>query len=167
MSRLVPYNGEFETFEELETIVEQINYEINQEVCQSTGKIPNEQLKKEQEYLLPLPVGVLLESYVSSAKEYKVSKESMVTYKGQKYSVPTHFIGKLIHIKEKTNEIQLYYTSNLITSHAKSENFLNYKREHVHKILKSDAFRYKSDEEIASYIETNLLQYDELYKTIT
>lgn len=86
----------------------------------------------------------------------------MITYKGKKYSVPTHFIGKLVHIKEQTNEIQIYYTSNLITSHVKSEKFLNYKREHVHEILKSDAFRYKSDEEIAGYIEANLLQYDKL-----
>lgn len=162
MNRLAPYNGEFETFEELEAIVEQMNYDMNREICQATGEIPNEQLKKEQEYLLPLPAGALLESYVSSAKEYKVSKESMVTYKGKKYSVPTHFIGKQVHIKEQADEIQIYYTSNLITSHAKSKNFLNYKREHVHEILKSDSFRYKTDDEIAAYIEANLLQYDKL-----
>jgi len=38
--------------------------------------------------------------------------------------------------------------------------FLNYKKEHVHEILKSDAFKSKTDEKIDEFIEENLTKMD-------
>ena len=102
----------------------------------------------------------MLESYISPDKEYKVSKESMITYKGQKYSVPTYLIGKTLQVKESASEIQIYYTSDLIVTHNKTSNFLNYKKEHIYEILKSDALKYRSDAQIEEYIEINLKQFD-------
>ena len=66
--------------------------DINNEISQGTNEIPFERYKKETKHLLPLPNLEILKSYVSSPKEYKVSKESMIKYKGKKYSVPTYLI---------------------------------------------------------------------------
>ena len=38
--------------------------------------------------------------------------------------------------------------------------YLNYKKEHVHEILKSDAMKRKSDDKIDEFIEENLSKMD-------
>lgn len=38
--------------------------------------------------------------------------------------------------------------------------YLNYKKEHVHEILKSDALKNKSDDKIDKFIEENLVKMD-------
>lgn len=38
--------------------------------------------------------------------------------------------------------------------------YLNYKKEHVHEILKSDAMKRKSDDKIDEFIEENLTKMD-------
>jgi transposase len=131
VNRLKVYNGEFETYEELEKITEEFMEEINNEISQATDEIPNERFKKEQEYLSPLPPMHSLLSYFSYHKECKVSKESMVTYKGQKYSVPTKYIGYLVNVLEDTDDIKIYYIEDIIACHHKSDKKLNYKHEHV------------------------------------
>ena len=88
--------------------------EINNEISQGTNMKPIERLAKETKYLLPLPNQEVLNAYTTSPKEYKVSKESMITYKGQKYSVPTYLIGKSVSVKETDEYIHIYYTTNLI-----------------------------------------------------
>lgn len=57
--------------------------EINNEVSQATGKIPLNLLSKDKEYFKPLPSLDVLFSYVYRKKEYKVTKESMINYKGK------------------------------------------------------------------------------------
>lgn len=154
--RLVVYNNEFDKFEELEELTKELMNDINTEISQATNEIPNEIHKKEKEYLSHIPKDNILTSYFSGNKEYKVSKESLVTYKGQKYSVTTKYIGKLVTITEDDNDIKIYYNGDLIESHHKSSNKYNYKREHMVGILASDALRDKSDEDIDVFIENNL-----------
>lgn len=162
VDRLQVYNNEFETYEELEKIVKMFMKEINNEVSQGTNEKPAERLKKETKYLLPLPNQEILNAYTASPKEYKVSKESMITYKGQKYSVPTNLIGKSVSVVETKEYIHIYYTTNLITKHKKSEKFLNYHKEHIVDILKTDALKGYSDDEVETFIEQHLSDYDEL-----
>lgn len=162
VDRLQVYNNEFETYEELEKIVKMFMKEINNEISQGTNMKPIERLAKETKYLLPLPNQEVLNAYTTSPKEYKVSKESMITYKGQKYSVPTYLIGKSISVKETEGYIHIYYTTNLITKHKKSEKFLNYHKEHIVDILKSDALKGYSDNEIEEFVDSHLSDYDEL-----
>lgn len=162
VDRLQVYNHEFETYEELEKIVKMFMKEINNEISQGTNMKPIERLAKETKYLLPLPNQEVLNAYTTSPKEYKVSKESMITYKGQKYSVPTYLIGKSVSVKETDEYIHIYYTTNFITSHKKSNKFLNYKKEHIEDIAKSDAFKHKTNDEIAEFVESYLSDYDEL-----
>lgn len=162
VDRLQVYNNEFETYEELEKIVKMFMKEINNEVSQGTNEKPVERLKKETKYLLPLPNQEILNAYTTSPKEYKVSKESMITYKGQKYSVPTNLIGKSVSVMETNEYIHIYYTTNLITKHKKSEKFLNYHKEHIVDILKTEALKGYSNDEIEAFIEHNLSDYDDL-----
>ena len=162
VDRLKVYNHEFEDYEELEKIVKLFMQEINNEISQGTNMKPFEKFKKETKYLPPLPNQDILRNYITSPKEYKVSKESMITYKGQKYSVPTNLIGNSVSVKETEEYIHIYYTTNLIAKHKKSSKFLNYQKEHVVDILKSEALKGYSKDEIEVFIDEHLSDYDEL-----
>jgi transposase len=160
VDRLKVYNGEFDTFEELERIVEDFNNEINNEISQATKEKPFDRFEKEKEYLGPLPMMDLLLSYFHHEKEYKVYKDSMINYKGQKYSVPTRFIDKYVNAYEVDDIINIYYTEDLIASHPKSEKFLNYKKDHAIEILKSDALKGWDDSSVEDFVENNLKKMD-------
>lgn len=162
VDRLKVYNNEFKNYEELEKIVNDFMEEINNEISQGTNEKPVDRLKKETKYLLPLPNQDILKTYIASPKEYKVSKESMITYKGQKYSVPTYLIGELVSVKETNEYIHIYYTTNLITTHRKTDKFLNYQKEHLKDILKSDAFKDMLELDIERFAEEYLQDYDNL-----
>ena len=86
----------------------------------------------------------------------------MIKYKGKKYSVPTYLIGKSVTVKETEEYIHIYYTTNLVRKHKKDEKFLNYNKDDMIEILKSDALRGLEDEEIETFIENNLDDYDNL-----
>ena len=162
VDRLRVYNNEFDTYENLNDIVNKFMEEINNEVSQATNQKPIDRFKKETKYLLPLPSQDILKTYISSPKGYKVSKESMVTYKGLKYSVPTDLIGKSVSVKETDEYIHIYYTTNLVTTHRKNNKFLNYKKEHIEEIAKSDVFKYKTQDEIEDFVNNFLSNYDKL-----
>ena len=86
MNRLKAFNNEFEDIEELENIVKRLNYSLNyEEKSQATNEIPNNLFQKEKEYLKPVNIDILKNYYIPE-KVYKVSNESMITYKGIKYS---------------------------------------------------------------------------------
>lgn len=160
-SRLTPYNEEFETYVDLENIVNEFMFDINNEISQATGDKPIERHKKEQEYLLPHQTIDLLLSYISYQKEYKVSKESMVNYKGKKYSVPTKFIGNKVTITEEDNgSINIYYSQDIISCHQLSDKKYNYQKVHLHEILKSDALKSMPDDQIDKFIKNNLSMMD-------
>jgi len=162
IDRLKVYNKEFETYEELEKIVTGFMKEINNEISQGTNMKPVDRNEKETKYLLPLPNQKILNAYITSPKEYKVSKESMITYKGKKYSVPTNLIGQVVSVEETTEYIHIYYTTELVTKHKKSEKFLNYHKEHVVDILKTDSLKKCTEDEIEKFVEEHLSVYDEL-----
>lgn len=162
VDRLKVYNHEFEDYQHLEKIVKNFMKEINSEVSQAIGSKPIERFQKETKYLLPLPKSGILKAYLASPKEYKVSKESMIMYKGKKYSVPTHLIGKVVSVKETTEYIHIYYTTNLIAIHRKEEKFLNYRKEDAIEILKSDAMKNLSEDSIEAFVLQNICNYDEL-----
>ena len=148
-NRLVVYNEEFEDFDQLSKIVSDFNGEINSEVSQAIDEIPFKRLLKEKEYLKPLPMMDMLLWYVSRQKEYTVSKESMIKYKGKKYSVPTKYIGEKIHLNETADgNICIYYNDDFIVCHPLSDKRFNYKFGHMHEILKSDACKHLTDKDI-------------------
>ena len=156
-NRLSAYNGEFEDYDALDRIVEDFMDEINNEVSQAINEVPLNRLSKEIEYFKPFPPLDLLLSYVSCEKEYKVSRESMVNYKGKKYSVPTKYIGLKVNITETCDgNISIYYNKDFIVCHSLSEKKYNYKIGHMHEILKSDACKHLTDEKIDEFIKENM-----------
>lgn len=162
-NRLAVYNGEFEDYDDLELIVYNFMKEINNEVSQAIDTYPLNRLNKELEYLKPIPPIDSLLSYISCEKEYKVSKESMVNYKGKKYSVPTKYIGLKVNITEfKDDNINIYYNGDLIVCHSLGNKKYNYKINHIHEILKSDACKHLSDDKIDDFIKENMSMMDML-----
>lgn len=159
MDRLKVYNKEFTTIEELDDIVNKLMTDINNENINFVEK-PTHRLKEEQKYLSPLPSIDCVSRYFRQNKGYKVSKESMITYKKHKYSVSIRYIGEYLTVSENEDTLNIYYTTDLIASHIISNKFLNYKKEHVHEILKSDALKTKSDDKIDEFIEENLTKMD-------
>ena len=159
-SRLKPYNKEFDTFEDLEKVTMKVMDELNNEVSQATGMKPIDRLITEKEHLRSHPPMDVLMSYLSRQKEYKVSKESMVNYHGQKYSVPIEYIGKSVTIEETDDAIHIYCNKDLIVCHAKSEKKYNYKQEHIKDILKSDALSGYSDSDVERFMQEKLSKLD-------
>ena len=164
MNRLKAFNNEFEDIEELENIVKRLNYSLNyEEKSQATNEIPNNLFQKEKEYLKPVNIDMLKNYYIPE-KVYKVSNESMITYKGIKYSVPIQYVGKQITVLDEDNVIHLYYNAKLIYSYNKNKKYrYNYKEQDYIDILKNSSFDYKTEKEIKDFIEYNLKSLDNIY----
>ena len=156
---LVPYEGEFETEEELVSILSRINKKVCERVCDETGVPPILLFQKEKEYLQSLPSDKVLESYLTHDRQTTVRKDSMVTYMKNKYSVPAEYIGKPVRLKVYNDSLQIYYSTELIVSHRLSDKRLNYKKEHYTQLLSG---YMKNDDDIAVLAEMNLRQMDAL-----
>lgn len=159
MDRLKVYNKEFSTIEELDVIVNNLMIEINNEDINLVEK-SIDKLKEEQKYLSFLPSADCISQYFRQNKGYNVSNESMITYKKHKYSVPVKYIGEYLTVYENEDTLNIYYTTNLIATHKISGKYLNYKKEHVHEILRSDALKGATDEKIDEFIKENLSKMD-------
>ena len=164
MNRLKAYDNEFNDKEDLEQVVEQLKYELNyEEKSQATSEIPKILFDKEKEYLTPINYEIL-ENYCLPEKTYKVSNESMISYKGIKYSVPIQYVGKQLTVIDEDNVIHIYYNKELIYSYKKHTNFrYNYKEQDYIDILKHSSFNTKTEDEISEYIEKNLYSLDGIY----
>ena len=158
--RLLAYNNEFETIEDLEKIIENFNKSINKEVSQAHNRVVNEVFKYEKEYLLPLPSNKIFSSYLSNRQTRKVATDAMISFNGNKYSVPVKYIGFDLNVIEKDNSLYIYDNTILIRCHQISNNPLNYNTEDVKDILLSDLLKNSSQEKVDSFISNNLSQYD-------
>ena len=163
MNRLKAYDNEFESIDELKEIIIKLNYSLNyEEKSQATNEVPNILFEKEKEYLIPVNVD-LLKTYIATENTYKVSNESMITYKGIKYSVPIKYIGKQITVSEEDNVIHLYYNRNIIYSYKKDKKYrYNYKKDDYIDILKNSCFDRKTTDEIEDYISKNMKSLDRI-----
>lgn len=160
MDRLIVYNNEFEDIEQLKQIVREFNKDLNNEICQSTGKAPNILHLNEKEYLKRLPSKDIIESYTTNPVQRKVSKESMITYNQNKYSLPVKYIGTTVEIVPYANTIKVYFQNEEIASHVISKKYLNYQEDHLKQIFKSDAYKYKSDGVIEEITKKHLQDLD-------
>ncbi len=163
MNRLKVFNGEFSNQGDLIQIVEDMNISLNNEVVQGINQRPIDRFKKEKNTLNPVNIE-LLKPYFIRQKEYKVSNESMITFKGKKYSVPTAYIGKHVTVTEGDSTIYIYYTTNFICSYdTLVDCFLNYKEDHYKEILSKSAYGNKTDKELDAIIKRNLQHLDNLW----
>lgn len=163
MDRLKAYNEEFESWNDLVNISQNFMDDLNHEVSQGSGEIPVILFNKEKKYLLPPPDNGILTSYISRQedKTYPVNRESMIKYEGKKYSVPTRYIGKRMTITtDDTGNLNIYYNNEFVVCHAISSKMYNYTIDTACDILRSDAMQGRTDAEILSFVQNNLLNMD-------
>ena len=154
-----PYEGEFETEDELIAILQRINQKVWKRVCDETAVPPLLLFQKEKEYLQPLPSDIVIESYLSHDRQTTVRKDSMVTFNKCKYSVPPVYIGKPVKLQVAADKLCIYYSTELIATHALSDKRLNYRSEDYRQLLSGCIRRADTIEELA---EANLKQMDHL-----
>ena len=156
--RLKSYNNEFETLDDLINIVNKFNEECGNEKSQAHNKIVNEVFEDEKKYLIPLPNKNILEKYKQNIEYRKVSQDSMIVYRGNRYSVPTRFIGSYLGIRIINNQVYIYDNTDLVRCHVITNNNLNYHNEDKIEILKSDLLYGLDDKEIENKINNTDLQ---------
>lgn len=162
MSRLQPYNKEFETLEDLDVIVNKVMKEINEEKSQSTGEAPDVRWAREKEYLTSLPNPTLFDDYLSKPITRIVTKESMVSFKKNKYSLSPKYIGKVVTLEENNGKLNIYLNKAKIAEHTISNKLYNYSESDYIEILKSDAFKFKDPEEIEKFAKKQMAIYDNI-----
>lgn len=161
MKWLIPYNYEFETEEDIIKIIEKINIEVNNKINDTTGMKPILLYSKEKEYLKPLPSNQILEHYMNLSVSVNVANTSLITYKGNEYSVPPKYINKTLKVREVDNKLHIYNNTDLVIIHDISYKKINYKEEHYIAGLKS-SMPNKSDEYIDTLAKKNLQLFDEI-----
>ncbi len=161
MDRLKAYNEEFEDFNELEKIVKDLNYKLNNlEKSQATGQYPAVLFEgKEKEYLSK--VNLKQFDYSSSRQVRKVSNESMINVNNNKYSVPVEYLGELVETQIIDDQLYIYYNDELIRQHKLENNSYQiiYNKTDVKQILKSNYPSY-SDTQIEDMATQRLEGYD-------
>ena len=153
ISWLLPYEGEFETEEELIAILQKVTQKVNTYVCQETGVPPLLLFQKEKEYLQPLPNPKVIESYQNHDRQTTVRKDSMISYMNNKYSVPLEYIGKPVNLRVKFNTLEIYHGTELIAKHELSGKKLNYQEDHYAQLL---SYCIKDKDTIAEMAQANL-----------
>jgi len=97
------------------------------------------------------------ESYLSHDRQTTVRKDSMITYMNNKYSVPADYIGKPVSLRVVGDELQIYFSTEIVATHKLSNKKLNYHPEHYKQLLSG----YMNDADaIAELAESNLRQMD-------
>lgn len=151
------YEGEFETLEELITIIETINNDMNITINQETNMSPVALFYKEKEHLQSLPEKKLIDQYLTPNK-YKVSNEALIRYGNSRYSVDPKLIGEEVTVDHLDNKLYIYYKGKLVAFHSLNENPINYDKHHYESLMKGKVD--KSDME--SIVTGNLEMMDKL-----
>lgn len=139
ISWIHPYDYLLESVDELiKTVEEIICAQCNKQNNSSTNLPPIVLFKKEKEYLKPLPSKVLLESYIEDHHRQVVPSTLLITYKGNKYSVPPTLIDKRVDIYPTGDSIYIYYNKTLVTKHTISQNKINYSANHYTEALRKN-----------------------------
>lgn len=159
-----PYDHDFNDFEDLIRIIESINQKMNIEVCQATDVSPALLYYKEKEYLIPLVNKSVYEPYLSSFK-VKVGKDSLINYKGKRYSVDPKLIDELVTYEQYNNKLYIYYNGKLNTIHELSDSPINYKERHYKNVLDGKV----KQEDIELIAKDNLKKMDNILsqRTVT
>lgn len=156
---ILPYEGEFETEDELIDILQKINKKVWHRVCDETGVPPLLLFQKEKEYLQSLPSDEVIESYLPHDRQTTVRKDSMVTFNKCKYSVPPTYIGKPVRLQVVSDKLYIYYSTDLIAIHLLTDKKLNYRPKDYKLLLTGRISNADSIEELA---EANLKRMDRL-----
>ena len=160
---ILPYNRDFDTVEDLKNIMNKLNDKINTQINTTTNMPPISLFDIEKEYLKPLPKQDIIDHYINNMIPVKVSNESLVYYKGTKYSVSTKYINQTVKLQENDNKLLIYYNTDLITTHTISDKKIRYDKNDYIESLRA-TMPYKTDDEIEKLAIENLKLLDRLTK---
>ena len=145
MKWLKPYDGKLNSVDELINVIENvITKQANSQVNQGTGLPPATLFAKEKEYLNPITNHNLMNEYLEDHSRQQVPSTLLIYHKGNRYSVPKKYIGKIVDIYQIGNEIYIYYNSILLAIHTITQNKINYDANHYKDALK-DNVKDKND----------------------
>lgn len=164
MSWLIPYNHDFEDEEELIQIIKKIRDKVNATVHQTTNIPPILLFEKEKEHLLPLPKNRVMSSYLVNVEKTKVYPDSLIYYKGKRYSVSPKYINQYVQVKQTENILYIYHNKQIIATHEIDLKLINYKKEHYIEGLEI-TMPYKEKYDIEKYADANLKRLDSLLAT--
>ncbi|SFL47978.1 Integrase core domain-containing protein [Lactococcus garvieae] len=161
MDRLLVFNHEFENLTDLQEIVTMFMEDLNHnEASQVLGCPPALRWREDKENFKAYDEAQL-SIYTQPQPEIirKVSKESLVLYKGRKYSVPLSSIGHHVILEVSDGSLKIYDSELLFAEHQLTDKPFNYRREDYLEIAKSDVYNHLTEE---ARVNENLLAYDEL-----
>lgn len=124
-SQLENYNGTYKDLLDVHDKMKIINDEDNQSISQATGIPRIVLLKEEKGDFLPLPSQSIQEKYHLSLKPVAVTKDSLISYRSNKYSVPKRMIGYKVDLVVKNSQLHIYYHNKIIAVHKITNNKLN------------------------------------------
>ncbi len=129
-SRLQNYNGEYRDLIDIHDKLKEITDKENNCISQATNLPRNFLLQKEKGKLSPLPSKRVREKYYLTLNEVVVTRDSLISYKSNKYSVPKRLIGLKASLVVFNKELHIYYNNKIVAKHKISKNKLNILEEH-------------------------------------
>ena len=161
MNRLKVYSGDVTGFDDIKRIADDLNYEINSSVCQATGRKPFDLLELEKPFLIKTNLDILTGYFVDTVKR-KVSKESIISYEGRKYSVPPQYIGKKVDISDTGSGFDISFNNHFVRHWEKSDKMMNFNHSDYIEIARRSSLKRLDEDEIKQIAERNLEIYDKL-----
>ncbi len=86
-----------------------LNDEDNNSISQATNFPRVYLFKKEKDDFSALPRRRIREKYHLNLNEVRVSNESLISYKSNKYSLPKRFIGYKVNLIVIKDQLHIYY----------------------------------------------------------
>lgn len=161
LDELKAYSGDL-SYNQLNRKLKEINDRENSRFHKEYAMIPILGLEKEKDSLLPLPTESVRNQYRIKTVNVKVNSSSMITYKGNQYSVPPEYIHKELKLQYYDNRLHIYFNTELVAIHDESSKKLNYLESHYIEIMKK-TLPFKEDE-IAKIAKDNLQKIGERYQ---
>lgn len=142
-SQLENCNGVYNDLLDVHEKLKIINDEDNKSISQATNMPRIVLLNKEKDDLSPLPAKRIREKYHLSLNLVNVTKDYLISYKSNKYSVPKRLIGFKVNLIVKNNQLHIYYNNKIVTVHQISKNKLNIKKCHNLHYIKNESKDHK------------------------
>lgn len=124
------YNGIFEDRVHISEVLDQITNEGNTRLSQAHNQVPKLLFKQEKEHMQSLPRQEICSSYKLNKQLHKVSNESMISFKANKYSLPPIYSKKEVFIHIMNEKLYIYYKGNFLCLHNILQNKINYTENH-------------------------------------
>lgn len=155
VNRISAYDGRIESDSDFDAAIMEIERDSNMKTNESTGVPPIRLFAKERELLMPLPSGVVLESYIRESYATKVDSTMLARCRGCWYSVPVSCIGKTVRSYPIDDNVIIYCRGEVVATHKIADSKFNYDEKHYKEAL---SCKDLGDGEIEAIAAKNLAQ---------